>query len=94
MLAYVCLATSHVEAPAGSSVGLRLFLRATPASRVRISFGDAPPSEPQRLSVNLTPPAGSEWDAEAQRLAERTTLAGNQPPMCHGLPIFAMLGGP
>ena len=58
---------------------LRFFSAATPVSRVQTRpclLADASPSEPQWLSVTLTRPAGSEWSAESQRLAERTTLTG------------------
>ena len=45
-------------------------------------LGGARLSESRGLSVNLSPPAGSEWDAEAQCLAERTTLALWKPFAC------------
>ena len=69
--------TLHVEA-AGSSVGnfASSWVRPPPRECKARScrLGDALPSK-QGLSVNLTPPAGGEWDAEAHSLAERTTLA-------------------
>ena len=57
------------------------------SSFVRLVLGDAPPSEPRGLPVKLTPPAGNNQDAEAQRLAERTTLtSGDRTPVCHWQP--------
>ena len=53
-------------------------------------LGDALPPEPHGLSVKLTPLAGNEWDDEARRLAERTTLDLWQAnPMCHWLRVLS-----